>query len=98
LMSVPRERDDRHGDLRFRPGEMPPLFGDTAAVLIVDDDERVATLLTLALEPEGYKCVVATSGGEARAQLAAKDYAVALVDVMMPGESGLELVEDLLGK
>src|SRR5438477_10092031 len=87
-MSPPKERDGRHRDLRFRPGQMPPLFGDTAAVLIVDDDERVATLLTLALEPEGYNCVVARDGAEARAQLAEKECAVALVDVMMPGESG----------
>ena len=31
---------ERH-ELRFRPGEMPPLFGDTAAALIVDDDDQL---------------------------------------------------------
>jgi DNA-binding NtrC family response regulator len=97
-MSERKERGDRHGDFRFRPGEMPPLFGDTAALLIVDDDHHVANILSLALEPEGYVCTVAANGPEARARLAEKDYAVALVDVMMPGESGLELVEDLIGK
>lgn len=97
-MATGRERGDRHGDFRFRPGEMPPLFGDTAALLIVDDDKHVANILTMTLEPEGYKCTVATDGTGARARLAEKDFAIALIDVMMPGESGLELVEDLVGK
>lgn len=85
-------------ELRFRPGEMPPLFGDTAATLIVDDDAVLAQVLASVLEPEGYHCTLASSGREARALVAERDFALAMVDVMMPGESGLELVADLLGK
>jgi DNA-binding NtrC family response regulator len=74
------------------------MFGDTAAVLIVDDEPDVAQLLSHVLTPEGYRCTLAADGAQARARLAEQPFAVALVDVMMPGESGLELVEDLLGK
>src|SRR2546423_14602168 len=97
-MTAPKERDGRHGDLRFRPGQMPPLFGDTAAVLIVDDDEHAATILTLALEPEGYECTVVTNAAAARARLAERGLAGALVDVMMPGGSGLQVGEDPRGE
>lgn len=86
------------GELRFRPGEMPPLFGDTAATLIVDDDPAVANLLKEILEPEGYRCTVVGNGAEARAELSQRPFSNALVDVMMPGESGLELVAELLAK
>jgi len=87
-----RSRDNR----LFRPGEAPPLFGDTAATLIVDDDEQLAEVLNRLLSREGYRCTVATSAHEARARLAERDFALALVDVMMPDESGLELAAEML--
>jgi DNA-binding response OmpR family regulator len=85
-------------ELRFRPGDMPPLFGDTTAVLIVDDDPVLAAVLESLLKPEGYHCTLAANAAEARRLTSENAYALALVDVMMPGESGLELVADLLGK
>ena len=97
-MADTRPREERHDQLRFQPGAMPPMFGDTAAALIVDDDPVVAALLADVLEPEGYQCSVANSAADARSLLAEYPYAVALVDVMMPGETGLELVDDLRGK
>ena len=90
--------DDRHDQLRFQPGAMPPMFGDTAATLIVDDDPDLAGLLADVLRREGYDCTIAHAAPEARALLASRRFAIALVDVMMPGETGLELVDDLLGK
>jgi DNA-binding NtrC family response regulator len=83
-------------DLVFRPGDMPPLFGDTAAVLIVDDDPAVAELVRNILEAEGYKCAVAHNAADALTLIDERDFALALVDVMMPGESGLELAAKLL--
>lgn len=96
-MSNP-EDSGRHGELRFRPGLMPPLFGDTAATLIVDDDPVVAAVLETILSPEGYRCRTASNAAEARALLEQHDFAQALVDVMMPGQSGLELAADLVAK
>jgi DNA-binding NtrC family response regulator len=87
---------DPWDELVFRPGRMPPLFGDTAAILVVDDDKTVADLIRLVLEDDGYLCTMAASAADARARVAEAEFAVALVDVMMPGESGLELAADLL--
>ena len=82
----------------YRPGDMPPLYGDTAAVLIVDDDEQLTEFLRRLLEREGYRCTVASSATSARARLAEHDFAIVLVDIKMPGENGLDLVADLLDK
>ncbi len=77
---------------------MPPLFGDTAAALLVDDDPVMVDLLTSILGAEGYTCSGVRSAAEARQALAAREYALALVDVMMPGETGLEFVDEVLGE
>ncbi len=77
---------------------MPRLFGDTAATLIVDDDPGLADVLRRLLSREGYDCTVVSSAAQARAALADRDFAVALVDVMMPEETGLELVADMLAE
>ena len=86
----------RHEGLVFRPGAMAPMYGETANLLIVDDDDRVARLLASLLGREGYKCTIASDAAEARKAVAERSFAIALVDVMMPGESGLELAADLL--
>lgn len=93
---LPGSGRERRIDLPFRPGEMPPLFGDTSSLLIVDDDPHVAVLLQAMLEPEGYDCTLAHSPEDAMARLGERDFAVALVDVLMPGGSGLELVDRAL--
>jgi DNA-binding response OmpR family regulator len=77
---------------------MPPLFGDTASVLIVDDDEIVTTILVRLLGRAGYRCTCARDAVAARARLATDAFALALIDVMMPGESGLELAEGILAE
>jgi DNA-binding NtrC family response regulator len=75
---------------------MAPLFGDTTAALIVDDDAITGITVLRLLEREGYHCTRASNATEARARLADGTFAVAIVDVMMPGESGLELAESML--
>jgi two-component system response regulator AtoC len=54
------------------------------------------TLLISMLEPEGYLCQCAAGADEAMEAFGEQDFAVALVDIHMPGESGLELVERAL--
>ncbi len=77
---------------------MPPLFGDTSSVLIVDDDATTITLLESILETEGYECTRAHSASEARDRMGEHEFAVALVDIVMPGDSGLELVDQALDR
>jgi DNA-binding NtrC family response regulator len=75
---------------------MPPLFGDTESVLVVDDDRATAMLLVSMLQHEGYRCSTASNADDAMEALNDREFAVALVDILMPGESGLELVERAL--
>lgn len=95
-LPLPGSGHERRIDLPYRPGAMPPLFGDTSSLLIVDDDPHVVHLLESMLQPEGYDCTRAHDAAEALDRLGEKDFAIALVDVLMPGESGLELVDRAL--
>ncbi len=64
-------------------------------VLVVDDDEPLARVMARTLRSRGFDCDVALNGAEARALLETKDYAVALLDVRLPDESGYGLLEEL---
>ncbi len=64
-------------------------------VLVVDDDEPLARVMARILRGRGFECDVALSGAEARALLQTKEYAVALLDVRLPDESGYGLLEDI---
>ena len=75
---------------------MPPLFGATDSLLVVDDDPATAALLVAMVEHEGYRCAIAADADEAMEMLQDDEFAVALVDIHMPGENGLELVERAL--
>jgi len=67
----------------------------TERVLVVDDDEPLAKVMARVLRSRGFECDVALTGSEARRLLEAKDYAVALLDVRLPDESGYGLLEEL---
>ncbi|MBM3509558.1 MAG: response regulator [Alphaproteobacteria bacterium] len=62
----------------------------TPHILVVDDDTRLRTLLQKFLADSGYRVTAAASAHEARAKLEAIDFDLLVVDVMMPGESGLD--------
>lgn len=60
-------------------------------ILIVDDRPENQLALRAILSMPGYRIVSATSGPEALRRLLDEDFAVLLIDVVMPGMSGLEL-------
>ena len=64
-------------------------------LLIVDDEEWVRRVECLTLESNGYCCTPAACPAEARERLQQRRFDLALVDVKMPGESGLELATDI---
>jgi two-component system phosphate regulon response regulator OmpR len=64
-------------------------------VLVVDDDTRLRALLARYLGEQGYLVSTAASAAEARAQLRSLAYDLLVLDVMMPGESGLEFARSL---
>ncbi len=61
--------------------------------LIVDDEETIRYVLAQGLTDIGYECVDASGGQEALEQLASQKFQLAILDVKMPGISGLELMK-----
>ena len=64
-------------------------------ILVVDDDRRLRDLLRKYLADNGFRVTTAENAAAARARLAGLAFDMIVLDVMMPGESGLELTESL---
>src|SRR6267154_3811365 len=64
-------------------------------LLVVDDDRRLRELLRRYLSDSGFRVTGAADAAEARAQLASFAFDLVVLDVMMPGESGIELTRAL---
>ncbi|MDZ7727682.1 MAG: response regulator [Dehalococcoidia bacterium] len=60
-------------------------------ILVVDDDEAVRVMLTRLLESAGYAAESASKAAEAHVLLQQQQFALLIVDVVMPGESGVDL-------
>jgi putative two-component system response regulator len=66
---------------------------NTAKILITDDEPAVCEILSRWLMAEGYTCATAFSGGQAIRLLGDGDFQLIVSDVLMPGLSGLDLLE-----
>jgi two-component system phosphate regulon response regulator OmpR len=75
------------------PARSPP--DDAPHVLVVDDDRRLRELLSSFLSKNSYRVTVAATAAEARGFLASLSFEIIVLDVMMPGESGLDLAASL---
>ncbi|MEP9376246.1 response regulator [Aquabacter sp. CN5-332] len=73
----------------------PPLPDDAPHLLVVDDDSRIRTLLSRFLSEHGYRVTTAASAAEARGRMEGLSFDLLVLDVMMPGESGLDLARSL---
>ncbi len=71
------------------------MSGDAAHVLVVDDDVRLRNLLQRYLGEQGFRVTTADHAVDARAKLRLLQPDLVVLDVMMPGESGLTLTEAL---
>ncbi|MBL8698909.1 MAG: response regulator [Alphaproteobacteria bacterium] len=68
---------------------------DGAHILVVDDDVRLRELLRQFLTRSGFHVTTAGDAKEADATLGAITFDLAVIDVMLPGESGLDLTRRL---
>ncbi len=68
---------------------------DAAHLLVVDDDTRIRNLLSQYLTERGYRVTVAATAAEARRKLDGLDFDLLILDVMMAGETGIELTKSL---
>ena len=74
-------------------GRSGPVAGAGAGrhLLVVDDDDRIRELLKEFLAREGYRVTGAAHAAAARRLMELIEFDLVVLDVMMPGESGLEL-------
>ena len=68
---------------------------DAAHLLVVDDDTRIRSLLSQYLTERGFRVTVAANAAEARRKLEGLDFDLLVLDVMMAGETGVELTKSL---
>ena len=68
---------------------------DAAHLLVVDDDTRICALLNRYLTENGFRVTVAADGAEAQRKLAGLDFDLIIMDVMMPGDSGIDVTKGL---
>jgi CheY-like chemotaxis protein len=66
-----------------------------ATILIVDDDERNRKLLDVFTRADGYRTISSKNGAEALALAASCKPRLILLDLMMPGMDGFEVVRHL---
>lgn len=64
-------------------------------ILVVDDDRRLRDLLLRYLSENGFRVTAAEDAQAARGRLKAFDFDLIVLDLMMPGESGLSLAQSL---
>ncbi|MEQ8322808.1 MAG: response regulator [Rhodospirillales bacterium] len=74
--------------MQSSPDEMPH-------ILVVDDDDRLRTLLAKYLGDNGFMVTAACDAAEARRWMGSLAFDLIVLDLMMPGENGLEFAEKL---
>jgi two-component system phosphate regulon response regulator OmpR len=68
---------------------------DLPHILVVDDDRRIRGLLQSFLMENGFRISVAATAAEAREQMQIMAFDLVVLDIMMPGETGLSLTGSL---
>ena len=74
---------------------MSPAVDDLPHVLVVDDDRRIRSLLQTYLLDNGFRVSVAASAAEARDKMRIVAFDLVVLDIMMPGETGLSFTAAL---
>jgi len=94
LHLLERDADERSTDAPLRPS----MKAGPLTILVADDDPTIVRLLTLALEPDGFRVVTANDGKTALDRARAERPALILLDWQMPGADGIEVTRALRGE
>ncbi len=73
------------------PNLVPPV------ILVVDDDDPVRVMLARLLQTQGYRVLQAPNASEARKLIGTQRPDLVISDIVMPGESGIELRRHIAG-
>ncbi|WP_235185896.1 two-component system response regulator CreB [Methylomarinum vadi] len=68
---------------------------DMATILIVDDEPSIVDNITFALETEGFSVVSASTGNEAIAELADRQFDLLILDIGLPDMNGFDLARQI---
>jgi DNA-binding NtrC family response regulator len=71
------------------------MSSDRANILVIDDEAEIRESLQVLLSAEGYLVDEAEAGEPGLRRLREKSYDVVLLDVMMPGKNGLEVLKEI---
>ena len=83
-----RIREDVSGELNWQSGQVPE-------VLVVEDDEMSRDLLQKRVSRAGYNVVSVADGNTALQKLSNQPFDLVLLDIMMPGMSGVEVLQQI---
>jgi len=72
-----------------------PVHDNAPHVLVVDDDQRIRDLLARFLSENGFRVTPAGDAAAARAAMRGLSFDLVILDVMMPGQSGLAFAREL---
>lgn len=64
-------------------------------ILVIEDETRIQAFLARGLEAEGYTVVTAEDGRDGLALAAAGDWSLVVLDLLLPGLSGLQVLQEL---
>ena len=78
--------------------ERKDISDDSPHILVVDDDRRIRDLIKSYLSDLGFRVSTAGDAAAAREAMNGLSFDLLVLDVMMPGESGLELARSLRAK
>ncbi len=67
-------------------------------ILVVEDDDSVSELVKIVLEEEGFSIRVAPNAERAKTIIAEENPALAIIDIILPGQGGMDLILELHAK
>ena len=79
----------------MKNAETIPDFAALPHILVIDDDDRIRDLIARYLGEHGFLVSAAADAAEAKEILTLAEYDALVVDVMMPGQSGMEFTQEL---
>ncbi|HEY3294406.1 MAG TPA: response regulator [bacterium] len=70
----------------------------SAKLLVADDEKNLRELYRMELEEEGYEVETAGNATEVLGKLETSDYDVIVLDIQMPGMSGIDLLQKIMAR
>lgn len=80
---------------RMKENATPKEFATLPHILVVDDDDRIRNLVARYLREHDFFVSTAENAAQAKEILAMAKYDALVVDIMMPGQTGMEFTQDL---